>query len=134
MSLIYDDDDDNNQTMVNDNDDNNNNHTQIQRSISEQRHSVNSSIKPTSSDEHTSILPVIDDEIQPPHQIKSIITRKPIAANRTKQIPKITYANKIPSLSSASFIARNGKSSSLKWSGTSSTCKYQEYILFFFLD
>jgi len=137
MSLTDDDDDDdnnNNNTLVNDDDDDDdgNNHIQHQRRTSEQRQSVNSTIKQSSSDEHTSIVPV-DDEEESPHQIKSFITK--ISPNRIKQTPKIKYTTKLPASSSTtSFIPKNGKSSSLKWSSTLDTRKYTDFLSFFLLE
>jgi len=132
MSLTDDDDDDdnNNNTLVNEDDDNN--YIEHQRITPEQRQSVNSTIKQSSSDEHTSIVP-IDDEEESPHQIRSLITT--ITPNRIKQTPKIKYTTKIPASSSTtSFIPKNGKSSSLKWSSAFDTRKYTYFLFFFLLE
>jgi hypothetical protein len=115
MSLIDD------ESNVNDFTPTNNHH---KRSVSEQRHSDNGSIKRSSSDEHTSVLPN-DDEEESPHEIKSITTTALIKQSR--QTPKIKYLDKTPT-SSRSMIIKNGKSSSLKWSTSLNTCKY--FLLF----
>jgi hypothetical protein len=134
MSLTDDDDDDNNNnnnTLVNDDDDDDNNHIEHQRITPEQRQSVNSTNKQSSSDEHTSIVPV-DYEEESPHQIKSFITT--ISPNRIKKTPKIKYTTKLPASSSTtSFIPKNGKSSSLKWSSSLDTRKYTDFLFFFLI-
>jgi hypothetical protein len=117
MSII---DDHNNNTTLNGNE---TNHLQHQRSISEQRQSINSSIKRSSSDDHTSTL-VVDDEEELRHEIKSIATT---TNNRTIQMPKLKYTNKPPS-SSTSMVTKNGKSSVLKWNSLLNTRKYRKIL------
>jgi len=132
MSLTDDEEENNNDnnTPVNDDDDDDDNQIEHQRNTLEQRQSLNSTIKQSSSDDHTSILPV-DDEGESPHQIKSIITRTtPI---RIKQAPKLKYTTQIPSSSTTSFKPKTTKSPSLKWGSSLDTRKYIQYILFFLL-
>jgi hypothetical protein len=81
---------------------------------------VNSSLKRSSSDDHTSTLAADEEEESSPREMKSIVTT---GENRTRQMPKIQYTTKLPSSSSTSLVAKNEKSSSLKWSTALTTRK-----------
>lgn len=133
MSLLADEENDDT-TIIEDQDRHQhqrheNNHTPHPRSLSEQRQSGNSSVKRSSSEEHTSTLPAEGDEDEaqtPSNEIKSIVTAPTTAPfNRIKPIPKIKYSIKTSLSTSTSITPKNGKSSSLKWSPALTTRKYQ---------
>jgi hypothetical protein len=111
---------------------------------------VNSSVKRSSSEEQASTVPLDDDEVleeeeeqeSPQHENKSVVTTTATTATtvplplplpipqriiyRPKPIPKIKYPKKFPSFTSKSLVAKNTKSSSLKWSSSGNTRKYPE--------
>lgn len=104
------------------------------RSHSEQRHSEDSGLKPSSSEEQASTVPAEDDreEHSPANQLKSILTVPTIhSINRRKPVPMIKPSHQKPISTSTSIVTKKSKSSSLKYSSSMNTRKYH-FDLFLF--
>lgn len=87
--------------------------------LSNGRESPISTIKQSSSEEHSSTIVADDDEAEIGRELKSITT----SVNRPRQIKAPKYASKLPS-SSRSTATKHGKASSLKWNSSMHTRKY----------
>ncbi|CAF3728066.1 unnamed protein product [Rotaria socialis] len=104
---------------------NNKSHDHRQKTTFAQEYPSNGTVKRTNSNELLSPLNLNnEEEIEQQgsqNEIRSVVHTHP---NQSKLIPIIKYTNKMPS--STSLITSTGKSSSLKYSPSLNTRKYQE--------